>query len=392
MAHGVPHTETLADRAAPRRAGNVVRLGQHTLAAPVIWLGHDLKSRLRVWSRVRNHSGILVSAHQVLMRNRCFLRKSGGRGLHRHLGYRGPIFLDSGGFHFQHGGRASIRVDDLLAAQEDLRPDLAAVLDLPLDPKASPRDNARRWRQTLVNTERMLRRGRPPLALVVHSYDIGQAERRCQSLRDLVPDPDVVCVGSLVPILRGLVGADPPAAGGRRRSSFHQRWSFIARLLQAVRAHFPNAFLHVFGAGTLSTILFLYLLGADSVDSVAWRLKAAYGAVRLPGLGDRYAADFVHTKTRRRLSRECWTRLRECRCWSCEGLKLSRRVSALAESFEARAVHNAQVFVDEIDAFRGAARAGRPLQFVYDRLTDNPRYRRVFTRTILAELGGGGRA
>lgn len=147
--------------------------------------------------------------------------------------------------------------------------------------------------------------------------------------------------------------------------------------------------LHVFGAGTPASIFLLFLLGVDSVDSVAWRLKAAYGAIRLPGLADRYATDFGHTRTRRRLTSLCKDLLQACVCAVCEGLSLSRRVVVLAESFEARAVHNAQVFIDELNAFRLAARQGTHLQFVYDRLADNPRYRGILNRTILPNLSRG---
>lgn len=364
-----------------------LQLAGHTLTAPLMWLGHDLKSTLRVWDRVRGFPGILISAHQVLMRNRCFLRKSRGLGLHSYLGYPGPIFLDSGGFHFQQDGFMAVKVDELISAQMDLRPDLAAVLDLPLHPHASSRENARRWRQTLINTERMTRQqGQPPLALVVHSYNINHIERRCQELRNLAPDPLIVCIGSLVPILRGKGITGKLSIQGRGESKMYQRWRFIAQLIQRVRTNFPNSFLHVFGAGTASTILLLYLLGIDSVDSVAWRLKAAYGVVRFPGLADRYATDFIYTRTRRRVAADCWELLRSCSCSACDGLKLIRRVKVMAESFEARAIHNAQVFIDDLMLFRQALEKGKEIEFARQRLSDNPRYLRLLEKMIDGQL------
>src|SRR5689334_24102234 len=181
------------------RTDKTMHLGDHTLTAPMMWLGHDLKSRLCLWDRVQHFPGILISAHQILMPNRSFFRNSSKKGLHSYLGYDGPIFLDSGGFHFQQDGSASMGLDELLSAQVHLRPDLAAVLDLPLHPQASSRENARRWCQTLRNTEQMLKhREQLRLALVLHVYNLRDLNRRCQELRNLDPNPTVVCVGSLV--------------------------------------------------------------------------------------------------------------------------------------------------------------------------------------------------
>jgi 7-cyano-7-deazaguanine tRNA-ribosyltransferase len=356
--------------------GRVARIGRHTVTVPMMWLGHDLKSRLRVWRQVHdNLSGILISAHQVLMRDRRFRQRFVEQGLRSCLGFAGPIFLDSGGFHFQQQGSTSVAVDELMLAYSELQPDLVAVLDLPLHPRASIRENSRRWRQTVANTERMLeRRGLPPLAIVIHSYNLGHVERRCQELRNLVPHPLVVCIGSLVPILRARGVGKRFGAHGSGEPPTHQRWRFIARLIQRVRNNFPTALLHVFGAGTLSTIWLLYLLGVDSVDSVAWRLKAAYGAIRLPGLADRYVTDLLYTRSRRKVSTECRELLRSCNCSACDGFALPRRVEILAESFEARAVHNAHVFSGELALFRRALAAGHQLQFVRARLADNPLY------------------
>lgn len=362
------------------------RIAGRSLGAPRMWLGHDLKSRLRVWTRVRDCPGIMLSAHQVLMSNESFLRKSGRQGVHSYLEYQGPIFLDSGGFHFQQSGNVSTGVADLVRTQAALRPDLTAVLDIPLHPQASTEENGRRWRQTLRNTEQMLARSGGSLAVVVHSYNASHAQRRCQQLRRLTPDPPVVCIGSLVPLLRGQGVAKKFVSRNGEASQSHQLWRYIVRLIQCVRAAFPNALLHVFGAGTLSTVWFLYLLGVDSVDSVAWRLKAAYGAIRLPGLGDRYMTDFMHTRTRRRVSPECLRMLGACSCSACDGLPLRRRVAMLAESFEARAVHNAQAFIDEVERFRLAARDGNAVDFVRERLADNPRYQGLLEQVICPEL------
>ncbi|HEY7330341.1 MAG TPA: hypothetical protein VH592_22065 [Gemmataceae bacterium] len=365
-----------------------IQIGSRHVTTPLLWLGHDLKTRIRVWSQVRGCPGIVVNAHQVLSKRRFYVSAC-EHGLHAHLGYDGPLFLDSGGYQSQQTGRALIRVQELMAVQVKLRPDVGAVLDLPLDPLVSTRENARRWRRTLDNTAWMLRqKDRPLLALIVHSYNIQHAERRCLQLKALNEEPEVVCIGSLVPLLRGRALELGGSEEGHK-TGLHHDWRYIARLISVVRTQFPRAMIHVFGAGTMASMFLLFLLGIDSVDSVAWRLKAAYGAIRLPGLADRYATDFGHTRTRRRLTSICNRLLRTCVCTVCEGLPLSRRVAKLAASFEARAVHNAQVFIDELNEFRLSARQRTHLDFVRHRLADNPLYLGIFNRTILPILSGG---
>ena len=40
----------------------------------------------------------------------------------------------------------------------------------------------------------------------------------------------------------------------------------------------------------------MFALGVDSLDSIGWRLKAGYGAVQLPGFGDRFTGDKLRKK------------------------------------------------------------------------------------------------
>jgi len=118
----------------------------------------------------------------------------------------------------------------------------------------------------------------------------------------------------------------------------------------------------------------MFALGVDSLDSIGWRLKAGYGAVQLPGLGDRF------TGTRHRKSRtlliddgKAKEALLECRCpVCCEYTTLEERLQALDSSFNNRALHNAWVFVREVNAFRERVKTGSVESFVSQSLQHSP--------------------
>ena len=267
-------------------------IGPWTLATPFVWLGHDLQHPFPVWKALgkRLPPGVLLSASQIMERA-WFRQDAYARGVHAALEHQGPVFLDSGGYRVQRTGRASMSTLELLAIQDRLRPDIGSVLDVPLNPVGGPGTNTRRWRQTLANTTSMVKHARGPiLAPVLHAYSPTLARRRCNEIRSILPNPLIICVGSLVPLLRGSGIADRFAAR-RNESRFHSRWRAITRLILTIRSQFPRAFLHVFGAGSLSTMYLLAFMGADSFDSSAWRLKAAYGAIQLSGTADRFPGD-----------------------------------------------------------------------------------------------------
>lgn len=380
---GKEKNANITDKTLVLQMMKVLNVREHSLTSPLMWLGHDLKSRLNVWTKVRKCPGVLVSAHQILMRNRCFLRKSKGMKLSTALGFSGPIFLDSGGFHFQKTGGTLITPNEVMEVQASLQPDVAAVLDIPLHPKASAKENNRRWQQTLQNTSVMIRQKTSTrMAIVLHAYDTGLIDERCEELRSIIASPAIVCIGSLVPLLRGISPVNKFSMTIDNESKTLQLWKYIELLLRRVRKYFPRSLIHIFGAGTFSTILLFYLLGADSVDSVAWRIKAAYGAICLPGLADRYVTEFKHSRTRRRLSRECLRILELCQCSVCDCRKLNDRLDLLASSFEARAVHNAQVFIDDHDSFRNELLKETYCENTVKRLRKHRRFAVVVNRFI----------
>ncbi|MEM3433315.1 MAG: hypothetical protein QXP27_03965 [Candidatus Methanomethyliaceae archaeon] len=132
--------------------------------------------------------------------------------------------------------------------------------------------------------------------------------------------------------------------------------------------------MHVFGVGGTTTMHLMFALGVDSLDSVGWRLKAGYGAIQLPGLGDRFTG--THCRKGRTLLLEdegAKEALAECQCPVCRECKtLESRLIALERSFNNRALHNAWVFVNEANAFRHQVETGCVESFISQRLQHSP--------------------
>lgn len=353
---------------------------------PFVWLGHDLKSPFHVWNHIQECQGICLSAAQVLTKpgyNQLFRN----RGLREVLEFKGPIFLDSGGFRFQRLGQSEFDFTHVLELYRALNPDVGAILDFPLDPTQSDEVNNRRWRRTLANTRRMLAGGDPArIVPVIHAYNAKSARARLGQLLEFFPKPSMICVGSLVPLLKASYISSRFAPRENEGGHVH-RWGAIADIILTIKSLAPHIPLHVFGAGSLSTISLLLALGVDSVDSTGWRMKAAFGAIQLPGLGDRFPLPATDSlRTRRGLSPACKKLLAECECPSCSGSALASRIRHLSASFNERAVHNAHVLLSEVRGIASAIRRGQGREFVARRLESSPGYRKVLVEAILPRL------
>jgi len=221
------------------------------------------------------------------------------------------------------------------------------------------------------------RNGHLTLMPIVHAHSVTQAQRACTELREIIGEPVIIGIGSLVPLMRAhhdgrlltesTIQSD---AATEYPSSRH----LAVEVIKTVRAEFPHAFLHVFGVGGTTTMHLMFAMGVDSLDSIGWRLKAGYGAIQLPGFGDRLTGN--KPRQNRTLLIEdpvAKDALLACQCPVCqEHGTLEKRLTALDRSFNNRALHNAWVFVQEVNAFREAVNAGSVEQFVSQRLQHSP--------------------
>ena len=301
---------------------------------PFLWLSQLINGLPKPWDYF-DIDGLMINACEVMqtVRTENEVRR---RGIHDYLGFEGPTSMDSGGFLFMQ--KESLKVDPLsiLKLYREGRPDYGVVLDHPLGSNLPTKERRRRQLRTLRNTRQMVESrssSDPELIPVIHGHTSHSIEWYVQELQK-IDDFDIYGIGSLVPSAFNTRGV-----GGIYN---------VVEILCQVRKLLPEKKIHVFGIGSAITMHLMFYAGADSVDSSSWRSKAAFGAIQLPGIGDRYITTNKRHKKYLNLSRKEERILDSCRCPSC----IQHSLGDLRKDFELRALHNAWVFQSEIEKVR----------------------------------------
>ncbi len=322
----------------------------------------------------------MVSAADIAVRP--YLRRAIRRiGIKAHLGSSGPILIDSGGYSLMTAARALFTIEELIELYRYLNADAYAALDLPPSPGDSRNIRLRKWRATLSNLDRMLKE-LPDVRLmpVIHGHSLDEISSACRDVQRRTGCPPIVALGGMVPFLRGLMS--------RRHFSYKRAngfsgsgETFLADAISICRAEFPSSHLHVFGAGSATTAVALFSLGAHSVDSLAWRRAAGFGTIFLVGLAERTVSSMQRLReSRPRLTGKDRELLKQCRCPVCvKHHKIDDRLDALGASYVARGVHNVWTLKAEEMAFRLAKTSGRVAVFATSRISVRHRFAEIIT-------------
>jgi len=286
---------------------------------------------------------------------------------HYPFGWRGELFVDSGGFSLildphldlsRYGIPPEQLPEGILGLQLDWGADRIASLDWPIPPGLDPEEAKRRQQATLNAALRTGRRlaemppeRRPRWLIPVHGTDpedltafLREILGRLQA-EGLLELADGVAVGSLVL---------------RRRNGWAAE---ILAFVRAVRRVLPERMrLHVFGM-TGSILPFLMAEGADSFDAASYVQNARH-------------LIFLDPRSRRGIPLAEMEGLRRypCACPVCEGrspredlgILRGRRPGRKSAVYAALALHNLEM---DLDLFREAAeaqRTGRLSAFLQD--------------------------
>ena len=339
----------------------ILNLNGKKIKTPVLWLGYMIRKKPRPWEYFDVNT-IMVNAYEIVE------KKISINSIHEFLNTDGLVMMDSGGFQLM---KKNIRITPakILEIYKQAEPDIGVVLDYPLNP-LDLSDRMKRWKKTLKNTRFMLDNSHDIVLMpVVHGYTLEEIKRACNEIKDIT-DPKVIGVGSLVPIVRYMKTSNLSKLNGVSAIKF------MINAISIIRKEFPDAFLHVFGVGSVATMHLMFSLGVDSVDSMSWRMKAAYGAIQLPGIGDR----FISPNNGRKQLKEDYL-LNKCKCPVCINKSLRERKNALDNSkhgtFYNRAIHNAYIFKEEERAFHRALVENNMAKFLKKRLKGTKYYKLV---------------
>jgi queuine/archaeosine tRNA-ribosyltransferase len=213
---------------------------------------------------------------------------------------------------------------------------------------------------------------------IVHGHTLDEVASACGDIERLCGRPSIVALGGMVPFLRGHMSAslfryrrlDGSKAAGE---------TFVADAIATCRRQFPSSHFHVLGIGSATTAIAALILGADSVDSLAWRRAAGFGTIFLSGLTERIVSkqDRVHN-SRPRISRSDRGLLKVCECPICAlHPRMNDRLAVLAGSYIPRAVHNVWTLRSEESELRTAVASGTLIEFSKSRISGRHRFRDV---------------
>jgi queuine/archaeosine tRNA-ribosyltransferase len=348
-----------------------------SLKRGTIMIVHNLRNRMFLPEYGLHDTPLMVSIVDITARPN--LRKViAAIGIKAHLGVSGPVVIDSGGYSFMTEKWSNVTADDVVNVYRYLNADIYAALDLPPAPHDDRETRLRKWRKTLRNLDQMLIGLREQCLMpIIHGHTLDEVQKACRDIRQRVARPSIVALGGMVPFMRGLM---------QRQFSYERRngmradgATFVADAISVCRAEFAGSHLHVFGAGSTTTAVALLVLGADSVDSLAWRRAAGFGTIFLAGHAERIISRRDRLlNSRPRIARKNYNLLDGCCCPVCIPYDQAReRSRALGNSYIARAVHNVWTLRMEEIAFRDAIVAGTVAEFAASRITGRHRFAKV---------------
>lgn len=197
---------------------------------------------------------VMTNAYLLWKNNRHQVLK---QGVHKFIGFDGPIMTDSGAFQLMQYGGVETGNREIIEFQKAINSDIATPLDLPgLGSRAKMESNLK---ETIKRAEECKELTHDSKALWVGPIQGGTfpdlRRKAAKAMCEL--DFDVYAVGSVVPLMNDYRFAD----------AFDALW--IAK--QELPSNKP---VHFFGAGHPMMFAFAVALGADLFDSAAYSLFA----------------------------------------------------------------------------------------------------------------------
>ena len=263
-------------------------------------------------------------------------------GLHRFLGFSGPIMTDSGAYQLLVYGEVAVSPEEVIRIQEEIDTDIGVILDIPSGLDVSFSDVERGVEQTIKNAE------------------ASQAQRTRDDILWVGPVQGGLHLDLVKRCARevGKLDFDMHAIGSATQLMERYQFGKLVDLVMAAKQNLPpHRPVHLFGAGHPMMFSLAVAMGIDTFDSAAYALYARE---------DRY---LTPTGT---------VRLEElkydvCVCPVCRENPPSRLMEKPRKEREALlARHNLYVSLMEIQTIRQAIFEGRLWELLEMRARSHP--------------------
>nr|MDO8132899.1 tRNA guanosine(15) transglycosylase TgtA [Candidatus Njordarchaeum guaymaensis] len=263
-------------------------------------------------------------------------------GIHKLLNFSKSIMTDSGAYQLLVYGNVDISPSEVIAFQEDIKSDIAVILDVPTGGRE------KRERATFT-VEETVRRAREWAKIRRESGTLWVGPVQGGTYSDLVEK----CANEV-----GKLGFDIHAIGSPTQIMETYKFDKLVDLIVTAKVNLPiERPTHLFGAGHPSMLSLAVALGCDIFDSASYILYAK---------DDRYMTSFG---TRKLLE------LKEkiCRCPACEKFTLTEMITLPDEErFNVVARHNLYLCLNEIQVIKQAIYEGRLWELVEVRARTHP--------------------
>jgi len=231
------------------------------------------------------------------------------------------LWIDSGGYQIM---KHNVRVDmeDVIRRYALIDAEYYMSLDIPVtDPRqANQKVIEKNYKNFLELIKHLPDKNIIP---IIHLYPSKYLLKFSQEYIDL--GCSIIAYGGIVPPLL-------------RKTKL--RFKALLGLLILLKS-FPNVRFHVLGAGSYLMIRIFESLGVHSLDTSSWRVKAAFGHVLIPGLGERYVGNrnirFNTPRIKRMELEVLYNSLKNT------NFPLMENFYSLLKTFEGRAIINAWV-------------------------------------------------
>ena len=292
---------------------------------------------------------VMTNAYLIM---KYFGEKATKYGIHRILGYDGPIMTDSGGYQILRYGRVEVSPEEIIRYQDIMSPDIATILDTP----TGVHPTKERAKQTVQTT----------------------VERAKQAVQ-LRSNPKVMWCG---PVQGGLFN-DLVAKSAREigKLDYHihaiggpvellekYRYVELVDLVITAKQNLPlQRPVHLFGAGHPMMLALSVAMGCDLFDSAAYILYARDGRY-LTSEGTFHLADLSYFP---------------CECPVCvENFPQKLRHMPKEKQIKLLAIHNLHVTFGEIRRVRQLIIEGKLWEHVQLRCRAHPRLLEGFRRLL----------
>ncbi len=325
------------------------RLGEFTtehgtvstpLLMPVV---HPAKTAIAP-QELRNHFGfqMVITNSYIIKSHDRFREKAVSEGVHKLIGFDGPVMTDSGTFQMYFHGLPSTEIDplEIVDFQKKIQPDIGTILDVFSAPDVG-KEQVRSDVETSLQRAKISAPEKGGMMLAGTVQGGVYQDLREYSAKEMAKlDFDIHPIGGVVPLME------------------NYRYADIVNLLYASKRHLPPSRpIHLFGCGHPMFFAQAAMMGCDFFDSASYAKFADAGRMMLP-------KGTVHLGTLRELPCSCPV----CSEYSAKELNNMKKKEKSLQLMR----HNLYISAAEIRRVRQAISDGTLMELVARRARGHP--------------------